>query len=55
MTCQDAGGEYACTNGTGFSLNKEGTGCAVAGEPRANQILLLALFGLLLLGLRRRR
>jgi len=53
MTCQDAGGEYACVPGAGFSLNKEGTGCAVGGGARGVSGLVIALLGLLFL--RRRR
>ena len=53
-TCQDAGGEYACVKGGGFSLNKDSAGCAISGGG-ASGALLLSLFGLALLGLRRRR
>ena len=54
-TCQDAGGEFACVKGTGFSLNKEGAGCSVSHGGNAIAPLLLTLLGLALLGLRRRR
>lgn len=56
LTCQQASGEYACTAGTGYELNKEKAGgCQVSGSLSDGAGLGPVLFGLAALLIRRRR